>query len=113
METLNASTNAPGLASTVAPEDLNCGDYVAVLNVICEYPSFFWGCDSGAVQPDEPVRIQFQNPSDGTPMKVKAICLPFVFVKTPNGKSATYDVRRTQFVRLSSHYANQVWKEMK
>ena len=33
------------VARAVHPEDLKCGDYVAVLNDIEEFPSFLWGCD--------------------------------------------------------------------
>ena len=113
MKTLEANADASQMAASVAPEDIHCGDYIAVLNVIYEYPSFLWCCDAASVQPDEPVRIQLQQRGGGTPLKVKAICLPFVFVKTPNGKSFTYDIRQTQFVRLNADYAKEVWNELK
>ena len=113
MKTFRAGSELPHLSASVAPEDLNCGDFVAALNSICELPSFLWCCDSSAVEPDEPVRIQFRAANAGIPLKIKAICLPFVFVKFPNGKSQTMDVRHTQFVRLNSDYARTVWKELK
>jgi hypothetical protein len=110
MKAITKTPLEPGVASTVAPEDLNCGDYVAVLNIVCEVPSFMWCGES--LSPDEPVRIKFQS-GTGTPLKIKAICLPFVFVKFPNGTTQTLDIRRTQFVRLNSDYAKVVWDEMK
>lgn len=113
MKTIRIDKDACQLAKCVAPEDLNCGEFVAALNVIREYPSFMWCCDGSDVQPHEPVRIQYQESGSGTPLKVKAICLPFVFVKFPNGKSQTIDVRLTQFVRLNADYASVVWDEMK
>ena len=54
------------------------------------------------------------RPDDaGTPLKVKAICLPFVFVKAPNGEGRILDMRRCHLVRLSSDYARSVWKALK
>ncbi len=113
MKTIRENGRSPGLAACVAPEDLNCDEYVAILNVVREFPSFMWCCDSSSVPPDEPVRIQFRAPDTGTPLKIKAICLPFVFVKSPSGIAQTLDVRQTQFVRLNSDYAAAVWKELK
>lgn len=103
---------SPRLSAVVAPEDLNCGDYVAALNVVYQFPSFFWDCDS-TVPCDEPVHVQFRAPNAGTPLKIKAICLPFVFVKSPNGTTQTMDIRQTQFVRLHTEYAELVWDELK
>ncbi len=101
------------LAACVAPEDLNAGDFVATLNVVCEYPSFFWNCDGSGVPVNEPVKIRFQASDSGTPLKIEAICLPFVFVKTSDGNSRTLDVRKVQLVRLDSAYAKTVWKRSK
>jgi hypothetical protein len=112
MKTTRPNTGMPQLSAVVAPEDLNCGDFVAALNVIYQLPSFMWGCDS-SIPPDEPVLVQFRAPNAGMPLKIKAICLPFVFVKSPNGNSQTMDVRQTQFVRLQTEYAEHVWKELK
>jgi hypothetical protein len=112
MKTIRTNDLGPQLASCVAPEDLNCGDYVAVLNVIHEFPSFLWCCESASIEPDQPVQVKFKDSKSGLPLKIKAICLPFVFVKSPKGVTRTMDVRRTQFVRLNSDYAKVVWKEM-
>ena len=112
MKAIHDSNNSPHLATCVAPDDLNCGDFVAVLNVVCELPSFLWCCESSGVEPDEPVRIKFQS-GGGTPLKIKAICLPFVYVKSPDGTSRTMDVRQVQLARLNPDYATAVWKEMK
>ena len=47
----------------------------------------------------------------GLPLKVKAICLPFVFVKKPCGKHRTLDFRQQRLVR-SPDYASVVWKTL-
>lgn len=113
MSTLDTESRSSNLAACVAPEDLNFGDYVAALNVVYQFPSYMWCCDSAPVEPHEPVMVQFRAPGAGTPLKIKAICLPFVFVKCPNGTVQTLDVRQIQLVRLNSEYASTVWKEMK
>jgi len=98
--------------SLVAPEDLQCGQYVAVLNEVCEYPSFLW-FDAGPDERDGMVRVRCIPAGSGTPLKVKAVCLPFVFVKTPAGQHETIDVRRVQLARLNRRYAKRVWKRIR
>ena len=46
------------VAAMVAGEDVSCGDYVALLNTICEVPSYLWdGCDA-SLRPHELVRLR-------------------------------------------------------
>jgi hypothetical protein len=101
-----------GVAKSLAAEDLRCGDFVSILFETLEFPSFWWGCDPQLVSPSEPVRLQCHSGDGGTPLKIKAICLPFVFVKKPCGEHCTLDVRRHRLARLSLHYARRVWKVM-
>lgn len=104
---------AATLAASVAAEDLECGDYVAILSEVCEFPSFFWCSDATLLPPHEPVRMKFQSRTGGVPLKIRAICLPFVFVKTPKGQFETLDVRRQQLVRLDRRYAETVAKSLR
>jgi hypothetical protein len=110
------STNTPtadltALAATLAPEDLRCGDDVAVLNEVCESPSWLW-CEL-ATATEQPVRVKYCAEGAGMPMKVKAICLPFVFTKAADGQLLTLDVRQRQLVRLDRRYAQTVWKALR
>jgi hypothetical protein len=100
------------VARSLAPEDVRCGDFVSILYEIVELPSYLWDCDSQLLPPAEPVRMQWRGTGGGTPLKVKAVCLPFVFVKLPCGKHGTLDVRQHQLVRLSPAYARPVWKAL-
>ncbi len=100
------------ISRSLAAEDLKCGDFVGILHEIVEWPSFFWDCDPQLLPPHEPVRLACRSAAGGTPLKVKAICLPFVFVKQPCGQHQTLDVRRHRLVRLSDDYARLVWKAM-
>jgi hypothetical protein len=100
------------VSKSLAAEDLRCGDFVSILHEVFEYPSFFWHCDPHVHPPGEPVRLVCRSDDGGTPLKVKAICLPFVFVKTPGGKHRTLDVRQHRLVRLTAEYAQPVWKAL-
>ncbi len=100
------------IARSLAAEDLRCGDFVAILSETVEYPSFWWSCDPVLHPPSEPVRMQYRSCDCGIPLKVKAICLPFVFVKKPCGVHRTLDLRQQRLVRLTSDYARSVWKTM-
>ncbi len=111
---MNARVHEPEeclVARVVAPEDLRAGDFVAVLAEIVELPTFLWHetlCDRGEI-----VRIRRLPTDNRVPLKVKAICLPFVFVKQPSGKFETIDVRLASLVRLEKDYAKTVWKTLR
>jgi hypothetical protein len=100
------------LAKALAPEDVRTGDFVAVLDEICEMPSFFW--NDGALAPrDELVRIRCTPTAEAVPMKVKGVCLPYVLTKQPSGASRTIDVRKSRLARLDRRYGRAAWKAYK
>ncbi len=109
MKAVSSPTDSTSIAASVAPEDLRCGDCVAVLNEVVEFPSFFW-CDSVLSERDELVRVRCRPSGAGMPLKIKAICLPFLFVKLPLGQCEMIDIRQVQLVRLKDPYAKTVWK---
>jgi hypothetical protein len=108
-----STDNELELAASVGSEDLRCGDYVAVLSVTYEYPSFLWCSDSTLMPRHEPVRLQYLDASDGRLLKIKAVCLPFVFVKEPSGGYRTLDVRLCRLARLAPKYARRVWRTLR
>ncbi len=101
------------LAKVLAPEDVRVGDYVALLLVVCEVPSFWWCGGVGTTRPDEPIRIPFLVENGGVPLEVRSICLPFVLVKSPGGEHRSLDVRRYRLARLDRGYAKTAWKARK
>jgi hypothetical protein len=101
------------LAKSLAPEEIRPGDFVAVLHVTCELPSFLWCADALTLPCHEPVRIRFVPTSESVPLKVKQVCLPYVLVKSPSGHSRTLDVRRYRLARLPQRYAQAAWKAHK
>lgn len=112
MDTRLQENEGTSVAALVAPEDLRRGDFVTVLSEIVELPSFLW-CEMLATDRSELVRLRRLPTDDRAPMKVKAICLPFIFVKLPKGQFRTIDIRLTSLVRLEKNYARTVWKTLK
>jgi hypothetical protein len=106
------ANNEATLAKPVAADDLCRGDFVAVLNEIHEYPSFLWSCDTNVIEPVDPVRIRWQSFEPGVPLRLIDLCLPFVFVRKPNGKHCTLDMRRCDLVRLDRGYAKRVCRAL-
>jgi hypothetical protein len=101
------------LARALAPEEIRSGDFVAMLYVVSEWPSFFW-CDDSTLHPrDEVVRICSTPHGESQPLKVRAVCLPFVLAKAPSGEQKTLDVRRCRLARLERRYARTAWKAAK
>ncbi len=113
MKTKPAPKLEPRAAATVAGEDLACGDYVSLLNEMVELPSFLWDCCGASLSPEEVVRLRLIPDDAGQPLRVIAICLPFVYAKTPKGETVTLDTRRMQLVRLDRKCAKLVWKHLR
>jgi hypothetical protein len=113
MKTQALSQLEPRVAATVAGEDLAGGDYVALLNEIVDLPSFLWNASDLSLSPHELVRLKVIPNTAGHPLRVIAICLPFVYAKTPAGETVTIDTRRTQLVRLPRKSAKVIWKELR
>jgi hypothetical protein len=111
MKTSTESQSTTTVAATVAGEDVRCGDYVTVLNATCEVPSYMW--DQAMLPAGELVRLKIIPCEAGVPLKVFAVCLPFLYAKNASGELKTLDLRRQQIVRLDRTCAKKVWDELK
>ncbi|HUE14687.1 MAG TPA: hypothetical protein VMR25_11025 [Planctomycetaceae bacterium] len=100
-------------AKVLAPEDVRAGDYVALLHVVREIPSFLWCGEISTIRPDEPVRVPFVPKNGGVPFRVRSVCLPFILVKAPSGNVRNFDVRRHRLARLDRAHARAAWKACK
>jgi hypothetical protein len=110
---MRKNSAAATLARTVAPEDVQPGDFVTVLYEVVEVPSFLWQSDTALLPASEPVRIRFLAPRGGIPFKVKSVCLPFVLVKYPSGRRRILDMRQYRLARLERRFAKSAWKALK
>lgn len=115
MKTKNAENEKGAkltVARTVYPEDLSVGDSVVLSHVTVEYASFNWcGADLTVRPPEEPIVITYQPFWDKhEPMKVKAVCLPFVLCKTVEKKHCVLDLRQVKVARVDRGFAKAVSK---
>jgi hypothetical protein len=109
--TMAEKTLTTRLARAIAAEDIRPGIYVAELNVIEEHVPF--ACDIESMKRlDGPVRLRWL-PMDVDPVKVVAVCLPYVFVRGADGDHRTVDVRRVELARLPKAYGRAVWRALR
>jgi hypothetical protein len=111
MKTSTESASITTVATTVAGEDVHCGDYVTLHSTTCEVPSYMW--DQAMLPSTELVRLKVIPGEAGTPLKVFAVCLPFIYAKSAAGDVRTLDLRRQQIVRLDRAAAKVVWNALK
>ncbi|MEZ5944953.1 MAG: hypothetical protein R3C18_26510 [Planctomycetaceae bacterium] len=105
------SSPEPTVAATVAGEDIVGGDYVAILTQTFDVPSYFWNGCLTSLLPEETVRLKLIPETAGLPLKVVAVCLPFIYTTTPFGQSVTLDTRRLQLVRIDKKCAKAIWRQ--
>jgi hypothetical protein len=98
------------LARALAPEEIRPGDHLAVLYEIVEIPSWYWCDDSALVNREDVVRIRYVPREDAVPLKVRAVCLPFVLAKHPRDGERTLDVRRCRLAKIDPNYAKAARK---
>ena len=94
------------LARQQAPEDITPGSYVAVIRIVTEFisPKCFFEQHEDSITP---TRITWLPCDEAEPLRVTAVCLPFVLVETPRGKPKTLDVRQHVIARLDKDFARQ------
>ncbi len=98
-------------ARRIAPEDLNPGDYIAITAVIHEV--YLREHLERGYGPYEPLRLPCIECADGQPLKVVAVCIPFVLVADGSGQRRSLDLRRHQLVRLPEDFARKALKKRK
>jgi hypothetical protein len=99
------------LARRLAPEDINAGDFIAITAVVHEV--YLCSRLDREYGPYEPLRLTCTECSDGSPLRVVAVCLPFVLIADGSGQRRALDARRHQFVRLSEDFARKALKKRK
>lgn len=72
-----------------------------------------WDAGQGLLPIHELVRLRIIPSDAGVPLKVFAVCLPFIYAKNTAGELKTLDMRRQQIVRLDRACAKEVWDELK
>ncbi len=97
-------------SQSVGPEDVRVGDYLTTTRVTVEFlPDV---CDPYRGRTVEPMRCDIMPWCAGTPMRVEAVCVPFVYVRTPSGDREAIDLRRYSVVRLAPTYGQKAFKTL-
>ena len=99
-------------AKELHPEDIEIGDYVAISKSVYQYPSYLWHHDYASLPPHEPVNVTLLSYSV-VPLKVEAICVPFVLCRCPDEKTQCLDLRQTQLFRLTQEFAEAMRSSLK
>ncbi|MGE3180441.1 MAG: hypothetical protein AB7N71_02345 [Phycisphaerae bacterium] len=93
------------IAKTLAPEDLQPGQYITVLHETRQIAPF------GAIFADQPVVTTLEPltlttwPCDAEILRVIEVCLPLVLVRTYKNEHRMLDVRAVQLARLRKSFA--------
>jgi hypothetical protein len=99
------------LARSLAPEEVRAGDYVAVLHEFCELIPFMCA-ESSVLERGEPYRFRM-TPAQAAPLKVEEVCLPFVLVRSAQGRHTMIDVRRVRLARVSQRFGRAAFRRMR
>lgn len=105
--------NVETTSKPLAPEDIRVDDYLAVSSFVIEIPGFLLCGDVPMAKPDEMIRMSCLPCDASEPMRVVSVCLPFVFVRRPDGGYATLDTRRHRLSRLDAAYGRRVFRKLK
>lgn len=92
----------------LAAEDIVVGSFITVTAAVSELASFLWFGETAEHERSRPVRYHFTPNESGTPFKVLAVCLPFVFVEDLEKSARTLDLRRCDVCQLSTEYVDVV-----
>ncbi len=101
----------------LAPEDVRLGDYITIMDFgpVCaeQVLSCPWADDVPADGAEPSASAPPPGVLSGFPARVRAVCLPFVFVKHVDGTHGVWDLRVCRVARLPRRYARCVWRELK
>jgi len=99
------------VAQPLAPEDIAPGHYVTPLTKMqVRFPNLY--SDDAFVDKAEPLRLTYV-PRVRAPARVLEICLPFVLIETPKGKTRMIDLRRYRLARVSDRFGQAMFNRAK
>ena len=93
----------------VAFEDLKVGQFVTVSHTTVEFICAL-SEPSGMTSELVPNRATFLGFEAGVPLKVLAICQPFVTVEDQDGELRSLDLRADRLAKVSRRYGKDVFK---
>jgi hypothetical protein len=95
---------------SLAADDVDVGDFVVVMHVTLQYPSFLWCHEPVAFSRPEMIPLSWMPCDGGKPLEVIAVCIPFLLVERVDGTRETLDLRQCRIARTSPEFAKKVRK---
>ncbi len=112
---MNKTLKKVTAARTLAPEDVRPGMYVAVLREKHDHTCEVEWSDQYMIG-RKSVRfrcVDIPEAGENQPALVEAVCVPFVLVRDPSGKSRSLDLRRVDLARLKRSFAQFAFARLK
>jgi hypothetical protein len=99
------------VSKLLPPEDVRPGDFITLLRETCEFLNLWAACDP-LMKREPMLRAEFTAKDAGVPLRVVAVCLPFVLVEDVSQTHRTLDLRRQVVARLDENYARKAMKRL-
>ena len=96
----------------LAPEDIHDGQFVSLLDEIGEHISCFFPSDATLDGP-APRRVRWLPDEGELPMRVIAVCLPFVLVERADGQNRVLDVRHHRLTLITDRFGRKAFKRFR
>lgn len=90
-------------------DDLRRGSYIVILHEVVEIPGWLIGGPRWDAEPSGMLRLEWTQ-SEGIPLKVRDVCLPYLLTREWHGKPRMVDTRMVHLGIVNPRYAQKVWK---
>lgn len=100
------------MSRPLGPEDVRAGQYVCVMNILCEHMPL-WCLFEESWKDPEPVRMLMMAPDAGRPLRVVEVCVPFILVEEVDRSLRTLDLRRYRLAAVSERYGEKTFKRLR
>lgn len=98
------------VARPLATEDIRRGQFVCLLAEVDEFLPCIYLHEEPGLRKVELLRVQSLPCGEAQPLKVVAVCLPFVLAAKPDGAARTFDVRRHRLARVTAEFAEAAFR---
>lgn len=92
----------------LAPEDIAPGLFIAITGKYDEVMPY-WLFDSVPARGVEYLRVPSIDCADGEPLRILAVCLPFVLTEEADGRTRTLDIRQHMLASVDEMYALELF----
>ncbi|MFG0260719.1 MAG: hypothetical protein ACF8LK_10250 [Phycisphaerales bacterium JB041] len=99
--------NVVRVVRQVRADDVRVGDYVVVMHESYDFMACGFGADNVRVQ-----RVTVLPNSTEAPVRIEAVCVPFLMVRSARGECSMIDMRRVQLATVAGRFGRAVFAAM-